>query len=881
MGIRLVNFLEWRENWFLRFPKTLIFLVLMLCVFSVNYATHNLRIDTNTTKILSNKLSFIQDRERFLKAFPLDDEAILVVIDAPIPERMSVVLNYLRNKFSQDTQNINSVFTPGEGKFFERHSLLYLDLEELHEMANTLAEAQPFIGTLADNNSVSGLFSILEQAITTTTATTAATEDRALPAYLNPLLERISNAIQAVIEGENYQLSWQQLIFGENQKMLTTQRYMLLKPKLDFTAVQPSEAALNSVRAIVETAKTQFPDVRIRLTGEVVLENDELESIEQSTLIASSISLLLVCLLLLIGLKSLRLVLITFTLLVMGLALTAGFATIAVGHLNLISISFAVLYIGISDDFTVQILLRFRELQQQNLTQAQALAEAIRKVGPSITLCAITTAVGLFSFIPTAYVGVSELGVIAGGGIFIALIVSLTMLPALLKLFPLNPTRVQAEQSLFPQWVYHFPVQHRIIIKWGALVLTLAGAALLTQVRFDFNPLNLRDPKSESLSTFRELLETKYSSPLTLTAMANSKQDVLNATQKLEALNSVESVVTLFNFLPNNQEEKLLILQDLSLMLGLYITSFPPLREDTSKSNEHALKHFLASINKILAENPPKPLTNNLHRLLGDLQHLVEILRKLPLEEQAAKLEQLQWNLLGTLNESMNRLLMGLQADNVTLGKLPKDLAERWLNPEGTYRIQIFPKKNLNDQDNLKEFITDVRTVAPHATDLPVIYLESGKAVVSAFQEALIYALITIFLVVLVIQRSLKDTVLILLPLLIMTIFTGALTVLLDIAFNFANIIVIPLLLGLGVNSGIYIMHRLHSMPNKEQDVLKTSTAKGVILGNLTTLCSFISMAFTPHLGLASMGQLLSIGLILIILISLIMLPAFAYKPVN
>ncbi|SFM83110.1 MMPL family transporter [Nitrosomonas communis] len=875
MGARLVNFLERLENWLLRFPKTLIFLMLMLCVVSVYYAVHNLRIDTDTTKILSNKLPFLQDRERFLKAFPQDNEAILVVIDAPIPERTSEALNYLKNKFSQDTQNIQSIFIPGEGKFFERHGLLYLDLEKLHELVNTLAEAQPFIGTLADDNSLSSLFSIIERAITTTT------EDRKLPVDLNPLLEKISNAIQAVIKDENYHLSWQQLIFGENEALLTTQRYMLLKPKLDFTAVQPSEVALNSIRAIVETAKTQFPDVRVRLTGEVVLENDELESIEQSTLMASSISLLLVCLLLLIGLKSVRLVLITFTLLVIGLALTAGFATLAVGHLNLISISFTVLYIGISDDFTVQILLRYRELQQQNLTQAQALAEAIRKIGPSITLCAITTSAGFFSFIPTAYVGVSELGVIAGGGIVIALIVSLIMLPALLILFPLNPAKVQAEQTIFPQWVYHFPIQHRIAIKWSALVLTLAGATLLTQVRFDFNPLNLRDPESESLSTFRELLETKNSSPLTLTTLANSKQEVLNTVQKLEALDSVESVVTIFSFLPNDQEEKLTIMQDLSLILGLYITSFPPLIEDSLERNEQALRNFLASIDRSLAANPSKPRAENLYRLLGDLQRLMEVVEKLPLEEQAARLTQLQWNLLGTLNESMNRLLMGLQADIVTLSKLPGDLAERWLNPEGIYRNQIFPKKNLNDQENLKEFIADVRTVAPHATDLPVIYLESGNAVVSAFQEALIYALTTIFLAVLVIHRSLKDTVLILLPLLIMAIFIGASTVLLDIAFNFANIIVIPLLLGLGVNSGIYIMHRLHSMPNKEQDVLKTSTARGVILGNLTTLCSFVSMAFSPHLGLASMGLLLSIGLTLIILISLLVLPAFACKPAN
>ncbi|WP_107789525.1 MMPL family transporter [Nitrosomonas nitrosa] len=873
MGARFGIWLEKMERNVLHFPKTLILLVLMLCALSLHYAAGHLGIDTDTTKMLSEELPFRQDRERLVAAFPQDEQAVLVVIDAEIPEKTTEALSYLGERFRAEEQHIESVFIPGEGEFFDRHGLLYLKLEELNELADTLAEAQPFVGTLAEDNSLKGLLSIIELAITT--------EGRELPVDLNPLLEKISQAMRAAQTGEQYQLSWQQMIFGGDAKMLTTQRFIVLQPKLDYSALVPTERALTSIRTIVEEAKAQFPDVRIRLTGEVVLEHDELESVESSATMASIFSLILVCLTLLIGLRSLRLVLITFVVLLMGLALTVGFATFAIGHLNLISISFAVLYIGIGVDYAIQISLRYRELLRQNFTQFQALMEAVHKVAPSIALCALTAAAGFFSFMPTAYVGVSELGVIAGGGMFIALIISLTVLPALLILFPLNPATVKLDRSTFPQWVYHFPMQHRTAIKWTAISLTLVSLAFLTQVRFDFNPLNLRDPDSESLSTFRELLDTKQTSPFTLTVLAHSKEEAEQTAQRLAALGSVENAITVLNFVPENQEEKLAVLQDLSLMLGLPISTFPPVLDDTLENHKQALERFLTRIEESLAADPANVLAGSLRQLRDDVKRLLKALETLPEAKQAALLDQLQNSLLGTLKTSMDRLLQGLLADVVSLDALPKDLLERWLNAAGVYRVQAFPRKNLNDHENLKEFIADVRTVSINATDLPVIYLESGNAVVEAFQKALIGALLAISTVLLVMHRNIKDASLILLPLLMMSILTAASTVLLDNPFNFANIIVIPLLMGLGVNSGIYIMLRLRAMPDREQDVLNTSTARAVVFCNLTTLCSFVSMAFTPHLGLASMGLLLSIGLILIILTSLLVLPAFACKPLK
>lgn len=863
------DFFDALEGRLLCFPKISVLLMCVACGLSLNYTLRNLGIDTDTTKILSQDLPFLQERARFLRAFPQDDASILVVVDAQMPEKATQALAYLGEQFNKDKEYIESVYIPGEGAFFNRHALLYLDLDDLNELAAKMAESQPFIGALSGDNSLKSLLSIVALAISG--------ENRELPVDLKPLLDKIRQVTEAFLNGENRQLSWQQLVLGDNQDLLGTQRFILLKPVLDFSALVPSEMALQDVRDIVRKAKKAFPGVRIRLTGEVVLEHDELDSVEESTRTASIVSMILVCLALLIGLRSLKLTLITLVMLLMGLTLTLGFATVAVGHLNLISVAFAVLYIGIGVDYAIQLNLRYQELLQQKLPQKEALFLSVRKVGPSITLCAVTTSLGFFSFIPTDYVGVAELGVIAGGGILIALVVTVTFLPVLLQLFPLNPG-TQRLSGFFPAWVYDFPMRHGLFIKWTALGLTLAGIGLLTQVRFDFNPLNLRDPASESVATFRELLKTKTSSPMTLTVLADDPNKALTMALRLKKLKTVEDAITIFDFVPADQEQKLDVIQELAVVMGLHLTEFPPPKPDTVENHRLALTKFINTLEQSLKKHPASELSESLLQLQKVLDRFLAVLETKSLPDQETMLNRLQRNLLIALPLTMNKLWQGFDAGFVTLDQLPKELSERWLSKNGIYRIQVFPSKNLNDQNNLKEFITEVRQIAPDATDLPVIYLESGKAVVKAFQQALVYALAAIIVVLLIKTRSIRDTSLIMLPLLMTSILTGAATVLLDNPFNFANIIVIPLLLGLGVDSGIYIMGRLRDMPDHQRGVLQTSTARGVVFSCLTTLCSLVSMAFTSHLGLASMGLLLSIGLTLIIICTMLVLPACAVK---
>lgn len=431
------------------YPKLLILAFLVGGGFSLNYTLENLGINTDTSQMLAQDLPFQKARQRLLEAFPQDDLAILVVVDGATPEQTRRVLAYLGERLSSDEEHIVSYYIPGEGPYFQRHGLLYLDLEDLQQLAADLAQAQPFIGRLSQDNSLTGLLSVIGLALETTKSK--------LPVDLAPLLGEIRSVVRAALQGERHTVSWQRLMYGENQDFQSTRRFILVKPVLDYRDLLPADASLRAVRTIADTAEKRFPGARVRLTGEVALEHDELHSLERSAAAASLASLLLVCTVLMLGLRSPTLTFTTLFCLVIGLVYTAAFAAFTVGWINLISIAFAVLYIGLAVDYAIHFTLRYRELLDQKINRVAVLQQTLTSVGPSIALCAVTTAAGFYAFVPTAYAGVSELGIIAGSGMLIGLVVTFTLLPAMLKILPLTLPR-KSRSSILPDGFYRFPV---------------------------------------------------------------------------------------------------------------------------------------------------------------------------------------------------------------------------------------------------------------------------------------------------------------------------------------------------------------------------------------------------------------------------------------
>ena len=847
-------------NQLLRFPWLILLLTVLFCAASLNYTIHNLGVNTNTAEMLSPDLPFQQNRLHIESEFPQDAAVIILVVDAPTPEETSQAANLLAEKLSEQTDSFSSVYIPTENDFFRQQALLFLDQSELDELAEKLTNAQPFMGYLAQNYHLEGLFDILTKALKST--------DAELPMDLEPILLAINNAIVYQINDQPFQVSWQNLLAVNKLNTNSNRTIVIAKPKMNFDEIMPAEHALTSARKTINLIMHEKPGIRIRMTGETALEHEELESVSEGAVIAGIVSLILVCTSLWVGLRSFKLLFATFIVLILGLILTAGFATITIGHLNLISIAFAVLYIGLGVDYAIHICLHYRECRVQGMENREAISDSIHTVGFSIFLCALTTSIGFLAFIPTDYSGVSELGIISAGGMFIGVAVSFTTLPVLLTIFSIHD--VKPIRSTFSLGSFTtLPFRHSTQIRIYSIILALFSGAILTQLVFDSNPINLRDPDSESVSTIKELLESQTDSPFALSTLAPDLESASKLAKLLEQLPSVHSTIFLSNLVAKNQDEKLDTIEELDLILGNQLNNFDHELQQTDP--KLALVTFNSALTDVLKKETPNASKTTLEQLQNNINSL---LNKYIQTDNTPYLS-LEKSILDLLPYTMERLRTSLTATPYQLNDLPSYIRSHWLSPNGLYKILIMPEHDQNKIENLKQFVSEVQAASPSSSGLPVADQASGVAVVKAFIQAFTGAVIAIFLLLLIILRDIKCTLLVIGPLLLAGLLTGATNVLLDNSFNFANIIALPLLMGMGVDSSIHIMQRLKTGLSNSKEILQTSTARGVFFSSLTTMCSFSSLAFTSHLGTASMGLLLAVGIFFTLICTLIVLPAF------
>ncbi len=827
------------------------------------YVVQNIAINTNTTEMLSPDLAFRKDDAALSRAFPQLSDDIVVVIDAASEDLADDAALALAKSLRQKPNLFGEVYDLEGDPFFRKNGLLFMSVDELSNLSDRLAEAQPFLGALWRDRSLRGLFRMLGLAI-----------DQNLKGKNNQSIEitSILNAIAGVVEaqaaGRFGELSWRRLMTGGGKNDHGPyRRFLQISPVLDFGSLSPAAAAMDGIRNIAaKIGLDAAHGVRVRLTGSAALSAEELQSVEEGMGLAAVVSLVLVLGVLVVGLGSLRLTMALLVTLVMGLLWTAGFALASLGQLNLISVAFAVLFIGLSVDFGIHFGLRYKEDIDCGAANDKALCCAANGVGGTLSLCAVTAAIAFYSFMATDYLGLAELGLIAGSGMFIALFANITVLPALLTVFPLSPgyPPINARRvSLAGRVQMSIQANARIIVA-VSIVMGLGAAALIPQARFDFDPMNLRNRSTESVSTFYDLMADSRTSPYVITILAKNLDTASKMATKIAALDVVDEVRTLADYVPSEQNEKLGIIDDMASFLAPSLASsrLPLPGVDERRKSIDRIKKKLG---KLAEERKGSPVGAAAGRLLKAISSLGGL--------RDSVVEKLEKRLLGGLPKRLDDLAMSLNAGPVTIDDLPDSLKARKLAADGRTRVEVSAKENLQDRDALERFVKAVRKVAPHASGAPVVILEAGRTVVRAFAEAasLAFVLITVLLVVL--MRSARDVLLVFAPLVLAALLTVAASVIFGIAFNFANIIVLPLLFGLGVASAIHLVQR---QQNERDDggAFRTSTPRAVVLSALTTIGSFGSIALSSHPGTASMGILLSISIALTLVCTLVVLPA-------
>lgn len=809
------------------------------------YAAGNLKIDTDTAGMISEDLPFRQRFKAFRHAFPTLSDNVAIVIDADVPDRADRAADRLAARLRADPDRFPLVFSPETHPFFLRSGLLYLGLDDLTGLADDLADSQPFLSTLAADPSLRGLAGVLKDALDG-----AENDDQAR--RIASVLNRISEAAAATAEGKSAPLSWRNLI-NTSLDEGTNRRVIVTKPKVDFGSLSPAAEAMARIRTLArDVGLTEEAGVTVRLTGGVVISTEELESVKNGATNAGLVSLVLVAILLAWGIRSLRLVLGILAALICGLVWTAGFTTLAIGHLNLVSVAFAVLFIGLGVDFGIHFALRFWEERLGAGDQREVMRRTGHGLAMPLGLSATAAAISFFSFIPTDYRGLSELGLIAGAGMFIAFAATFTVIPAFLSLLPPSAPRTALATRSFG-WS-----DHRIAT--GALALGAICAAVVPFARFDLDPIKLRDPSTESVRTFRDLAATPGLSPYTIEVLANSLSDAYEVAGKLRLLPQVDKVVTAANLVPVEQEEKLAIVADLNIFYATLGTSDPvPVTEAERGAAFEVLRQTLQRA----ADRPLKELSDAARKLDARMEKLSDPEQRIAFEKDVFEFFAPQ----------VERLKLALSARPVALKDLPPEVLGRYLAPSGRARVQVYPSENLEDPDALARFVVAVREISPGATDSPVEILEAGRAVVNSVVTAALISIVAVSAMVFAMMRSVRDTLLVLIPLILAALYTVAATVALGMPFNFANVIVLPLLMGLGVASGIHLVSRARE-EHSGTVAFATSTPRAVTFSALTTIASFGSLAVSSHRGTASMGELLMLSIGLTLVCTLIVLPS-------
>jgi hypothetical protein len=833
-------------------------LSLLIAAGSSVYAASHFRLNSDVDALLPNTLDWRKRDIAFERAF--DRFGIIdVVVTAPTPELTGAATVEMTQALAKEKGLFPDVSNAGATAFFSQHGLLFLPKETLAKDLGGLIQGEALIQDLASDRSLRGLIAGLEDVLLGLQSNRLQLDDLSSP------LNQASNTLDDVLAGRPASFSWRVLMQGTPATPSDLRGVIEVHPALDFSALQPGLRASEAIRRIAADILPKY-QANLHLTGEVTMNDEQFGTIKENAVRNGAVTLTIVAFILWLALRSGRLIAAVAVNLFVGLAVTAALGLFMVGAYNLISVYFSVLFVGIGVDFGIQFSVRYRSERHEIDNLAKAIQSAGLHVGAPLTLAALATAAGFLSFLPTDYKGVSELGQIAGCGMLIAFATTITLLPALIVLLnPPGEPEPLGYSSFAP--VDEYMSRHRIGIIAGTAVVVVAGLPLLHWLSFDFNPINLQSPKTESIATYLELSRDSSADTNAIQVLAPSLNEGNAIAARVSKLPQVSHVVTISSFVPDDQGEKLPILQNAANKLAAAFDPKNAQPPPTDAENIDALNEGAQRLTEAAGDRRG-PGADAARRLSLDLSRLA-------LATQAAR-DKATESFIWPLGQVLDSLQASLQTPLVTLASLPPDLTRDWVTSDGRARVSIAPKDDPGDNDAMRRFARAVLAVEPSATEGPISILEAGELVVNAFVEAGVLALLSIAILLWLVLKRIGDVLLTLVPLALAGVVTLELTVLVGLPLNFANIIALPLLLGVGVAFKIYY---IMAWREGQMNLLQTSLTRAVIYSALTTATAFGSLIFSSHPGTSSMGKLLALSLVCTLAAAALFQPILMGKP--
>jgi uncharacterized protein len=843
-----------------RFATLTLLIGFGLAVGAGYYTSRHFAINTDINTLISDKLDWRQRDVQFDKAFDRDS-TILAVVEAPTPELTNSAAAALEAKLRDDKTNFVSMQPLGSGEFFEKNGLLFLPTQQVAEFAGQFEKAAPLIEIMAGDPSIRGLTGALETGLAGVKRGEVKLDNTARPFNL------IAQTVEDVLKKGTAIFSWRELTSDKPLTDSEKRAFIEFKPVIDYSALEPGKDATDAIRKAA--AEREFPgkyQAHVRLTGPIPIANEEYSTVQEGAIVNGIGTVVVVLIILWLALHSGKIIFAVFLNLFVGLSITTAAGLLMVGSLNLLSVAFAVLFVGLGVDFGIQFSVRYRSERFKNDNLVEALEEAARRVAIPLSLAAMATAAGFLCFLPTDYKGISELGEIAGAGMLIAFFSSITVLPAILKLIN-PPGESEPVGYAFLAPVDRFLEDHRVAIVGGTLAIAIAGLPLLYFMKFDFNPMNLRNPKAESIATFLDLRKDPNTGANAINVLTHSEEDARKIEAKLEKLPEVLRVQSLDSFVPEDQPAKLKLIAQAAKVLNPALSPDSIDAAPSDQENVDSLKSSVESLRRTAGDGKGPGAVAS--------RRLADALEKLANSNESTR-NKAQAIFVDPLTIVLGQLKNAMQAGPVTLQTLPEVLLRAWKAKDGLMRVEVLPKGDPNDNDNLRRFASAVLAAEPTAIGGPVSIFKSGDTVVSAFIHAGIYALLVIGVLLWITLKRFTDVLMTLVPLLVAGAVTMEICVLIGLPLNFANIVALPLLLGIGVAFKIYYIVAWRS---GRTNLLQSSLTRAIFFSALTTATAFGSLWLSSHPGTSSMGKLLALSLLTTLAAVLLFQPALMGKP--
>lgn len=870
-------------------PVSVLAAAVLLACLSFWYTAEHLTFNTSRGDLISPDLKFHRLFKEYRKDFN-DFDGMIVVVEGERPEAQRRFADALVERLQPRRELFSEIYYKVDTEYFKDKSLLYLEPSEIRELGEKLESHHDFLERI---NRSPGLNTLLESinreisagmvgSLMTDFLGTGGEEEDADDTSDLKLLTALVWQMTAHLNdpGAAYKSPWSAFLHEEGNELEEAGYLVSDDGRLLFVLLNPAETAgdfagsknsIDLIRGIIDELRPRFPDVKVGLTGSEVISSDEMHTTMRDAQEASEIALVAVAILFILFFREVSKPILAVFSLVLGLAWSMGYTTLSVGHLNIMSVVFTTILIGLGIDFGIHILSRYREERRLGLDAYNAMSRTLQETGRGNLAGAITTAIAFGAMAFTDFIGIAELGIIAAGGILLCFVAMVLVLPACITL---------EERRLRPQYVTHRFVElredllerfysHYYIIIFVSLAMLFYAGWRSQNVHFDYNLLNMQAQGIEAVRYEMKILKHAQRASWNVALISGSREEARAKHDELKTLSTVGKVESLFQAVPDNQEEKMKRIAEYAPEIDGYRVA-----ADDEPFRLDALKATMKKIRFKLRRKEKSGPTDEVFEASQAVARFQKGLDEADPQTAAKRLSAFSQTLFADYRTKIADLKRSAHPSPVRVEDLPSDLKKRFISKDGRYLILVYPSINIWEREEMEKFLYEMRRIDPNVTGNAVHMYESSQLMIDGYVRGGMYALVAISLYLLISLRNINTTLLVLVPTLAGAVLTVGLMDLVGVSFNLANLVILPLILGIGVVDGVHIVHRYREKPEQGENVISKSTGMAVVLTSITTIVGFGSLMVAEHQGVYSLGQVLSLGVGSCLVTSVTLLPA-------